>query len=233
MSTLSADARRLRVKYSKGGRLAHLGHLEVTGTIMRSVRRAHLPFEVGNGFARRMRIQFSQALPVGAASLAEYFDLMIPMPIDADEALNNLRGASPSLLMPTDARVIARRVPALEAWANRSIWTVDLRNVSFTAQEFERRLAETRDRGYIEFMRGDKPRRLELAHTLVAYEAIDVDRGISLRLDSRSTPQGSLRPAVLVEAVMGCKPQHVCRIQQWHEEEDGSLRDPLDMQSGN
>ena len=54
------DFNRLRVRFGKDGRLAYLGHLEVLNTIMRSVRRAQLPFLVGNGFAQRMRIQFSQ-----------------------------------------------------------------------------------------------------------------------------------------------------------------------------
>ena len=57
---------RLRVRYKKDGRLAFLGHLEVINTHNRSIRRSGVPFAVGNGFARRMRLQFSQALPVGA-----------------------------------------------------------------------------------------------------------------------------------------------------------------------
>lgn len=43
---------RLRFQYGKDERLAFLGHLEVIGTIDRCVRRARLPFSIGNGFAR-------------------------------------------------------------------------------------------------------------------------------------------------------------------------------------
>lgn len=78
---------RLRFQYGKDERLAFLGHLEVIGTIDRCVRRARLPFSIGNGFARRMRIQFSQALPVGASSCCEYFDVKLTERIDAEEAL--------------------------------------------------------------------------------------------------------------------------------------------------
>ena len=81
---------RLRVRYRKDGRLAFLGHLEVMNTIMRSVRRSGLPFSVGNGFARRMRVQFSQALPVGASSQAEYFDLMLTRRVEPALALEAL-----------------------------------------------------------------------------------------------------------------------------------------------
>ena len=87
------DLNRLRVRFGKDGRLAFLGHLEVINTIGRSIRRAQLPFSVGNGFAQRMRIQFSQALPVGAASRAEYVDIYLTERIDAKEALRRFAEA--------------------------------------------------------------------------------------------------------------------------------------------
>ena len=87
---------RLRFQYGKDERLAFLGHLEVIGTIDRCVRRARLPFSSGNGFARRTRIQFSQALPVGASSCCEYFDVKRTARIDAAEALAMLAAATPA-----------------------------------------------------------------------------------------------------------------------------------------
>jgi hypothetical protein len=82
-----SDRARLRFQYVKHDRLAFLGHLEVITTIQRCVRRANLPFAVGNGFARRMKIQFSQALPVGASSSCEYFDLTMDERIEPAVAL--------------------------------------------------------------------------------------------------------------------------------------------------
>ena len=78
----TSNQSRLRVRYRKDGRLAYLGHLEVLGTINRSIRRSGVPFAVGNGFARRIRLQFSQALPVGASSVGEYYDLMVTERLD-------------------------------------------------------------------------------------------------------------------------------------------------------
>ena len=129
MSKLPPHACRLRVRYAKDGRLAYLGHLEVMNTICRDVRRAKLPFIVSNGFAHRMRIQFSQALPVGAASRAEYFDLLLVEPIDAQAALEDLIRASPRALAPDAASILPRRLMALEAWADRSLWSVEVAGV--------------------------------------------------------------------------------------------------------
>ena len=227
MSTLPPNACRLRVRYAKDGRLAYLGHLEVMNTIMRCVRRSGLPFEVGNGFARRMRIQFSQALPVGAASEGEYYDLLLSDPIDAQAALAQLRKATPKAIAPDAARILPRRVAALEAWVGLSRWEVSVRREGLDASEFERRLAKVVAAGGIDYMRGPKPRHISLEGTLGDCEVTDAQGGVDLVLETRSSERGALRPAVLVNAVCGCPPVRVCRAGQWHEEPDGTRLDPM------
>lgn len=232
MSSLPPNACRMRVRYIKDGRLAYLGHLEVMETVMRSIRRAHLPFEVSNGFAHRMRIQFSQALPVGAASRGEYYDLLLAEPLDVQEALGLLRESTPASIAPQEARLLPRRVPALEAWVGLSCWSVDVVAPGVDAATFDQKLEDVRERGAIEYMRGQKPKRIELARTLVSCKAKDTDQGTRLLLQTRSTERGSLRPAILVNAVCGCTPLRVCRDAQWHEEPDGTLVDPMQITLG-
>lgn len=217
---------RLRVRYVKDGRLAYLGHLEVMNTIMRSIRRSGLPFEVGNGFAHRMRIQFSQALPVGASSRGEYFDLMLPEPPNVREALHMLRIASPSALAPQAAVVLPRKVPSLEAWANMSRWDMVLERSSIDAVGFACAVDELVADVVLEFMRGDKPRTVRLDTTLVSYDACDCAEGVRVALVTRASERGSLRPAVLASAV-GCTPVRVCRMDLWHEGVYGERIDPM------
>ena len=97
---VKADLARLRVEYGKSDRLAYLGHLDLIATIERCVRRAGLPFSIGNGFARRMRIQFSGALPTGTSSSCEYFDLRLTERVNPAEALALLSAATPAALAP-------------------------------------------------------------------------------------------------------------------------------------
>ena len=227
MSTLPPRACRLRVRYAKDGRLSYLGHLELLETIMRCVRRSGLLFEVGNGFARRMRIQFSQALPVGASSRAEYYDLMLAEPLDVDDALASLKEGSPLAIRPNAAVLLPRKVPALEAWANLSVWEVSVRERGIDAACFGDRLDSLVRVGKICWMRGDKPKSLSLANTLVSCEATDVAGGVDLVLRTRSSNKGALRPAVLVRELCGCDPMRVCRASQWHENDDGTLTDPM------
>ena len=229
MSTLPPHACRLRVRYTKDGRLAYLGHLEVMNTVMRSVRRAGLPFEVGNGFARRMRIQFSQALPVGASSLDEYYDLLLTEPIDAAAALADLAKATPKALAPIEAAILPRRLAALEAWADLSEWQVCIRSPHVCARGFDEALERLLAVGSIDYMRGERERHLELEGLINRCETKDVDGGVDLVLSTHTTDHGSLRPAVLVRAAVGCEPLRVCRTMQCHISDDGTYVRPMEQ----
>lgn len=227
-----AELARLRVEYGKDERLAFLGHLDLIGTIERCIRRAGLPFSLGNGFARRMRIQFSQALPVGASSSCEYFDLRLEGRVDASEALAALAAATPSALAPRRAAYVDGSLPALEAWLDRSSWEVVALGAPFSASDLAEAIRLVEGRGTITYLRGEKERTVEVGPMLVGFEARDEMGGVGLSLETRSSNAGSLRPHVLVDAAVreaglpAYDALRVRRVGQWHEA-DGQLVEPL------
>lgn len=231
---------RYRVRYVKRGRLRHLAHLEVLGTVDRCVRRSGLPFDVTNGFSPRMRIQFSSALPVGASSGCEYYDLYLRELVDAEDAIRRLVAASPTDLAPVRAGYVPTALPAIEAWLARMSWRValapapDADGAPLSAATLADALAEVRAQGELEYLRGERVKRVDLASTLVGVEVGEGPEGPELRLDTRTTPAGSLRPSVLVEAALGrlgvdasSVVARVERVGQWGEDEHGELLDPL------
>ncbi len=225
---------RLRVEYRKDDRLAYLGHLEVLETVSRCIRRAQLPFSVGNGFARRMRIQFSQALPVGASSDCEYFDLRLGENIGPDAALERLAAATPAALAPSRAAYVDGRAPALESWLTRSRWSVLVKDCAADAAELSGRIASLKEAGDLEYLRGEKVKHIDVSSALVSFEAMDVEGGVALSLDTRSSNAGALRPQILIDAALkgaGEGPGYDClkvrRVSQAHEAEDGALVLPL------
>ena len=151
---------RLRFQYGKDERLAFLGHLEVIGTIDRCVRRARLPFSIGNGFARRMRIQFSQALPVGASSCCEYFDVKLTARIDAVEALAMLAAATPAALAPVAAAYVDEPQGALEAWLTRAAWDMEVLGAPVGSAELSSAIEGLRQEGDLTYLRGEKEKHI-------------------------------------------------------------------------
>lgn len=229
---VKADLARLRVEYGKEERLAFLGHLEVLSTVERSIRRAGLPFSIGNGFARRMRIQFSQALPVGASSACEYFDLRLTERLDPREALDALRASTPGGLAPVRAAYVPGRLPALEAWLDRSTWELEVRGAVWGADDIAAAIGEVRRRGSLTYLRGEKAKTVDVASSLVGLTASDGDGFVGLTLDTRLTGGNALRPQMLLDAALDLAglPRYdsvrVRRTRQAHEE-DGRLVEPL------
>ena len=235
MSDPNADVRyRLRVAYGKDERLAYLGHLEVLATIERSVRRAGLPFAVSQGFARHMRLQFTQALPTGASSCCEFYDVQLTEPVVEGEALERLKASTPPDLMPTRVGYVDRRLPALEAWLTRSRWAVSIAGEVASAEECMSAIEVIRAAGALHFMRGDKPRSVDVPSTLVSFEANKTDSGLFILMDTRATGAGALRPGVLIAHLSEKYPEilppgyalKVRRTGQWHED-DGRLVEAL------
>lgn len=230
---VKAELARLRVRYHKDSRLAYLGHLDLISTIERCVRRSGLPFSIGNGFARRMRVQFSGALPTGTSSSCELFDLRLTEEVDPREALERLRRATPAALAPREAAYVPGRLPALEAWLDRSSWEVELEGDGIDAASVLSGIELVRAEGVITFLRGDKEKHVDVAFTLVGASAASGEgSGAHLVVETRSGSGGSLRPHVLLDAAVrraGLPAPDVVRVRrtgQWHEE-DGRLVEPF------
>ena len=235
-STAPDPVCRLRVEYAKRGRLRYLGHLEVLRTVERSIRRAGLPFAVTQGFSPHMRVQFTSALPVGVSSLHEYFDVLLTREVDASEALEALRTSMPEDLGPARAEVLPVRVPALEAWLNALSWHVEVRALdgsTLDASEAERSLQALVARGTLEYLRGTKPKTVDLTQAIIS---CDVDGGeggaVCLDLVCACGEHGQLRPDALVRAVVECMGApacsiDVCRTEQGHRGEDGQIVKPF------
>ncbi|WP_419840997.1 TIGR03936 family radical SAM-associated protein [Candidatus Poriferisodalis sp.] len=66
---------RLRVRFSKVGKIRFIGHRDVARVMERAVRRIGLPVAYSKGFSPRMKLSFGLALPTGYESDAEFVEL--------------------------------------------------------------------------------------------------------------------------------------------------------------
>ncbi len=225
---------RLRVRYGKHDRLRYLGHLELLRTIDRSVRRSGLPFAITQGYSPHMRIQFSSALPVGAVSDSEWYDLFLTELVAPDVAFGALADATPADIAPVEAAFVDPSMPALEAWLDRFAWRLAIEPV-VREDELSGALQRVIERGSIDYMRGPKQRTVSISDKLVSHELSAHDDGsLVLDVNTRVGEGGSLRPGVLLDAALkeaGRVEGPLCyaveKLGQWHEEDDGTLLEPL------
>ena len=73
---------KLRIRYSKLGKVRFVGNLDVTRIWERALRKASLPVAYSTGFTPRPRLSFGLALPMASESVAEYVDIELAVDVD-------------------------------------------------------------------------------------------------------------------------------------------------------
>jgi len=75
---------KVRIRYSKIGKVRFVGNLDVTRLWERALRKASLPVAYSTGFTPRPRLSFGLALPMAAESMAEYVDIEFAQDVPLD-----------------------------------------------------------------------------------------------------------------------------------------------------
>ncbi len=99
-----------RLRYTKLGRTAFLGHLDVGRLLGRSFRRAQLPLCMSRGFSPKPRMTFGPALSLGVPSFSEVIDVDLEhvggVALTADEVVARLGAVCPEGLAITAGVVV-------------------------------------------------------------------------------------------------------------------------------
>ena len=75
---------KLRLKYTKLGKIRWISHRDVARALERALRVAQVPLAFTEGFTPRPRVSFGLALATGHESEAEYLDLVFTEELDTD-----------------------------------------------------------------------------------------------------------------------------------------------------
>lgn len=198
---------RLRVKYQITDRLAYLSHLETVRSMERVVRRAGLPFAITEGFNPHMKIAFGPALPVGAGSRSEYFDLRLREYVSPDLALAALQAAAPENLMPIACTYCAHGDDAIDVTYPVSVWKAELACGGIDANDVARAFEQLVDRGFIEVTKtkGHKTtvKRVEFEGRLVDGPHVAVeDDVVTVGFSTFQGNEGALRPDKFISAAL-------------------------------
>src|SRR5476649_381165 len=87
---------RLRVHYTKRGRLRFSSHRDFQRAFERALRRAAVPMAYSAGFSPHPKVSYANAAPTGTASEAEYLEIALSQQCDPER----LRAALDESLPP-------------------------------------------------------------------------------------------------------------------------------------
>ena len=197
---------RLRITFSKDGRLRWLSHLEVMRAMERLVRRSGLPYAVTQGFNKHMRTAIGPALPVGTAGLNEIFDVWLVEYVAVDQAAQMLTQAAGDALGVKAVEYVLTTAKGLQAThvINHYLLVVDTGGLNTAELQFS--LDSICAMPKFEVTQKKKTKTLDLASIIIEplqVLSVATDGGcVLLSCTLRTLSTGSLRPEQLVMAAL-------------------------------
>ena len=128
---------KLRVRYSKLGKIRFTSHRDTANHFERAVRKAGIALAYSGGFTPRPKMSFGLALPTGGESLAEYldFELAEGVDLDAGQVHDRLAAALPMGYGVVRVAPIEPGSPSLQEDVVACTWQVALCGVLLAAAQ--------------------------------------------------------------------------------------------------
>ena len=130
---------KLRLRYTKRGRLRFTSHRDIARAFERALRRAQVPMAYSAGFSPHPKISWVGAAPTGVASEAEYVEISVAIRVDLEQLRAALDDSLPDGIDVVEV-VEAPGGTSLPDRVQASQWEVRLPDVPL-AEAAERALA--------------------------------------------------------------------------------------------
>lgn len=118
---------RIRLCYTKRGRLRFTSHRDFQRAFERALRRAEVPMAYSAGFTPHPKVSYANAAPTGTGSEAEYLEIGLSQTRDPDRLRLLLDESMPDGLDITDA--VEARTSGLADRLQASVWELRLDKV--------------------------------------------------------------------------------------------------------
>ncbi|MFF3270494.1 TIGR03936 family radical SAM-associated protein [Streptomyces chrestomyceticus] len=118
---------RIRLRYTKRGRLRFTSHRDFQRAFERALRRAEVPMAYSAGFTPHPKVSYANAAPTGTGSEAEYLEIQLAERRDPAMLRELLNESLPTGLDITDA--VEARTSGLADRLQASVWELRLDGV--------------------------------------------------------------------------------------------------------
>ena len=221
----------VRLRFSKAGKVRFVSHRDVARAFERALRIAEVPVAFTQGFSPRPKVSFGLALAVGYESHAEYLDVDLRDPWDADQLGDSLTRGLPDGMEVTGAAPLAPRAPALQEAVSAVAYELVLAGFDPTALRAAAAAALAAETLPVASTRKGQPLAVDVRPSLRRLDVESSTASLSVEL---STQPRAARPAELFTAFRdlagidaGDGEDRVLRTHQWIER-DGARREPLE-----
>ena len=218
---------RLRIRYSKKGKVRFISHRDVARIWERALRRVGVAVAYSQGFSPRPKLSFGLALSTGHESEAEFLDLELS---DEDGDWTAVRGvdlaARLTAALPVGLDVVAvapvEKGDSLQQAVTSCTWAIEVDDVDREYMDAWVAGVLSREEIVVERERKGKPVVEDLRPHVLALDVTGTtETGIRLSADLGTQPR-ALRPTELLAAMdPPLTARTVCRMNQWMSQGDG------------
>ena len=217
---------RLRIRYSKKGKVRFISHRDVARIWERALRRVGVSVAYSQGFSPRPKLSFGLALSTGHESEAEFLDLELSdeggdwTAVRGEDLAARLTAALP---MGLDVVAVApvEKGDSLQQAVTSCTWAIEVDDVDREYMDAWVAGVLSREEIVVERERKGKPVVEDLRPHVLALDVTGTtETGIRLSADLGTQPR-ALRPTELLAAVdPPLTARTVCRMNQWMSQGD-------------
>jgi radical SAM family uncharacterized protein/radical SAM-linked protein len=221
--------KKLRSQFVKVGAARFLGHLEMVDVFVRAARRAGIPMRFSEGFHPLPKISFTNPLPVGTESLAEFMDLDLDRYMKAEEFQKRLNKELPPglrIIHCSEMALKGRPLPTVFE-ADRFLISLEAIGKAFTEKELRDKLQEALDREELTLIQAKK-KGVKEVNALESVERLQVVRidayaptvspqngapsikelcGAEFLIEMEIKKKGGVRPAEILQHILELTPE--------------------------
>ena len=194
---------KIRIKYSKLGRMRFIGHLDLLRAFERAFRRTDLSIAYSEGFNPRLKLSWGPPLSLGIESECELVDAIFERWTKPEDVKTKLNEVLPEGLKIIDANLINPAAPSIVESMNQSEFLIEISFKQFPSGEVPEKdimnkIAEFTTSSSIlvvrERTKGNKTIDLKkMVHSIKILENDSAEKLIRLQVFGETSNNGSLK----------------------------------------
>ena len=222
---------RVRLRFSKLGKVRWTSHRDVARMWERAFRRIQLPLAYTQGFSPRPKVSFGLALSTGHESVAEYLDVELApgAAVDVEGLPVALTPALPVGIDVLAAVTVDERAGSLQEEVTSCDWLVEVAGTSPAALDGLVGAALAADSLVVTRRRKGHDVTDDVRPAILSLERLPSADGTAVLAAELATQPRGLRPAeLLVALAAGLEEGSVRRLHQWIQR-DGARWEPIPL----
>lgn len=190
---------KLRLKFSKFGRVKFIGHLDVMRYFQKAIRRAKIDIEYSTGFSPHQIMAFAAPLGVGIESEGEYFDIQVKTVTSSEDIKRSLNEQMAEGFVIKDVVLLPDNAPNAMASVAAAAYKVNFREGRGPHFDILEAVNRFKNADAVNIIKQTKKSEIEIDIKPSVYELECKEDGLYMLVDASSA--GNIKPELVLRAL--------------------------------